>query len=207
MKQGHFYFVKDEFYNRFNDPGLVYNKGNQHNRPCFFAFKDNKSDILFWLIPISSKVDKYKKIVNNKIQHQKSRNNKHPKCNTIVFGRVRGRSAAFLIQNMFPVTEEYIKEQYIDKTTNAPIRVTNNLEKDIIRNARQVISLYRKGHQRLLFADIGAIEKALTNDHIRKESALPKKTWCEKTLQSAQKLADAHNLNNDMPEIDDDGSR
>ena len=37
--------------------------------------------------------------------------------------------------------------------------------------------------------------------------SIPTKSWCEKTLQSAQKLADAHNLNNDMPEIDDNGSR
>lgn len=41
------------------------NKEDNCNRPCFFAIWDNKTE-LYWVIPISSKVEKYKNIFNKK---------------------------------------------------------------------------------------------------------------------------------------------
>lgn len=64
MKERHFYFVADSFYKDFPDPNLMRNKeainGIRHDRPCFFAITDKRNSELFWFIPISSRVDKYK---------------------------------------------------------------------------------------------------------------------------------------------------
>ncbi|MGM9947532.1 type III toxin-antitoxin system CptIN family toxin [Floccifex sp.] len=80
----------------FPDEKLMKNKemvnGVVHDRPCFFAFEDNRTG-LFWLIPFSSQVQKYKKIYAHKIS-------KYGFCNTIMFGKVLGHEKAFLLQNM-----------------------------------------------------------------------------------------------------------
>ena len=39
----------------------------------------------------------------------------HGFCDTIRFGRVESRHNAFLIQNMFPITREYIQDIYLDR--------------------------------------------------------------------------------------------
>lgn len=60
IKTGYLYHIKDEFFDNINDNGIMINHENGHSRPTYFTIKDK--DIL-WFIPISSKVDKYKKIL------------------------------------------------------------------------------------------------------------------------------------------------
>ena len=67
---------------------------------------------IIWFIPVSTKIEKYQKIYNNKIQKQINLG-KRPSVDTIVFGNVANTYSAFLIQNMFPVTNEYVESQYI----------------------------------------------------------------------------------------------
>jgi ABC-type polysaccharide transport system permease subunit len=71
------------------------------------AFKDYKIADIYWIVPISSKYEKFKRIEQDKI-------NKYGHCNTIRFGTVLGRNTAFLIQNMCPATRKYLTA-YIDK--------------------------------------------------------------------------------------------
>lgn len=105
MNKGHFYYINDQYFIDFSDNYLMKNKevinGQVHDRPCFFAFKDSQTG-LFWMIPISSRIEKFQKIYSNKIK-------KYGKCDTIVFGEVLGYKKAFLIQNMCPITNHYIK--------------------------------------------------------------------------------------------------
>lgn len=52
---------------------LKYYKGvieNANKRPCYFCFKSKKYDNIIWFIPVSTKIKKYQKIYNNKIQKQ-----------------------------------------------------------------------------------------------------------------------------------------
>ncbi len=71
MNSGHFYFLTDKYFDDFPDPMLMLNKesidGHTHDRPCFYAFKDSSSNI-YWMIPFSSQVNKYRQYYNNKIQ-------------------------------------------------------------------------------------------------------------------------------------------
>ena len=88
MDTGHFYFIKDEFFLDFPDPYLMQNKGPSHDRPCFYAWKDTATG-LYWMIPFSSKVQKFREIYQKKIR-------RYGRCDTLLFGDVLGREKVFL---------------------------------------------------------------------------------------------------------------
>lgn len=132
MAQAQLYFLSDQYYLDFPDDKLMKNKdmidGVPHSRPCFFAFPDSKVPEIYWIVPISSKYEKFKQIEEKKIQ-------KYGKCNTISFGTVLGRRTAFLIQNMCPATEKYLTA-YIDKN-NQPIRIDDRIAADVVKKCSQ----------------------------------------------------------------------
>lgn len=162
---GTFYFVRDDFFTDFPDPMLMQNKetihGQPHRRPCFFAFEDPKTGLI-WLIPISSQITKYRVYQQKKIA-------RYGRCETILFGEVLGHQKAFLIQNMFPVTEQYIANQYMDSLTNAPVKVDGAFEKQLTKTALQVLAKVRI-HMKLVFPDILAIEQMLLEKNANRDS-------------------------------------
>lgn len=155
MDVGHFYYIKDQYFIDFPDKHLMTNKENvsgiSHDRPCFYAFQDKKTG-LYWMIPISSQVKKYERIYNNKIK-------KYGNCDTIDFGYVLGHKKAFLIQNMCPVDDTYIKNEYLDLASN-PVRISKLTEKRIIKKAKKALALHRNG-KHAIFPDIINIETRL----------------------------------------------
>ncbi len=161
MEQGNLYFIKDSFYERFKNCGLLENKeiinGKPHGRPCCYLFKFDKNDsYIYWMIPISSKVNKYKLQYDHSIQ-------KYGMCDNISFGYVLGEKRAFLPQNLFPVTKEYIDNIYIDKNTNEPIMLSRNLLSELNRKARKKIRYNQQG-KILGMTDIMKIYNELLND-------------------------------------------
>ena len=160
MNIGHFYFIKDQYFIDFPDPFLIKNKetinGVPHGRPCYYSFEDPSTG-LFWLIPLSSQVTKFKAIYAKKVAKYKS-------CDTIAFGEVLGHEKAFLIQNMCPITAEYIDSEYSDKNA-VPVRVDGVLEQELITKAKKVLALHRRGIS-LIFPDALKIEKQLTKSYI-----------------------------------------
>jgi len=159
MEQGQFCFVTDEYFST-HDKGhkLMRNKetidGEEHGRPCFYAFSDRKNPLILWCVPISSQIDKYVRIYNHKLARQIDKGIRTPKCNTIRFGEVMGSNKAFLIQNMFPITEKYISDIYINQHTQEAVRIPGNKEHEIISNADEVLRLVRSGIVNLVFSDI-----------------------------------------------------
>jgi len=156
MINGHFYYITDQYFIDFPDPYLMQNKetinGQCHDRPCFYAFEDNTTGI-YWMIPFSSQTGKFRPIYNKKIQ-------KYHRCDTILFGKVLGHEKAFLIQNMCPITDEYMKNEYLDSVANVPVRVDGAFEQELLTKARKVLALQRKG-SKLIFPDVIAIENKL----------------------------------------------
>lgn len=156
MDIGHFYFLDDKYFEDFPDDRLMKNKeainGMVHDRPCFYAFQDEKTK-LYWMIPFSSQTEKYTRIYNGKVA-------KYGKCDTIVFGKVLGHKKAFLIQNMCPVTEQYIKNEYIDDESTMPVKVDGIFEKVLRKKANKVLALQRRGIN-LIFPDVLKIEEDL----------------------------------------------
>jgi len=139
MEIGRLYFVKSEFYKKFPNCGLMENKeiidGKLHKRPCCYLFEYLN---IYWMVPISSKVEKYK------IQYQRAIK-KYGICDNISFGYVLGEEKAFLVQNLFPVTRDYIDSVYIDKNTGKPIAIPNNLIAELNKKARKKIRYNQQG--------------------------------------------------------------
>ena len=155
MLRAQLYFLSNEYYQDFPDDKLMQNKdtidGVPHSRPCFFAFPDARVPEIYWIVPISSKYEKYKRIEQDKIK-------KYGRCNTIRFGTVLGRNTAFLIQNMCPATEKYLTP-YIDKNKQ-PIQIDGRVAADIEKNARSVLALAKRG-AKVIFPDVFTIFKGL----------------------------------------------
>ena len=130
-----FYIIRDSFFKDFPDPYLKGNK--EENRPHYYCFKDTKTDLL-WVIPLSSKVDKYKRIIENKAKHNKP-------CDILHIAKLdNGKTSVFLIQDMFPITENYIERAF---TVNGNVlRLTSETELLKIRKkAKKISELIKRG--------------------------------------------------------------
>ena len=158
---GYFYFIKDDFFEKVTDPELMKNKENGNKRPCYFCFKSKEYNNIIWFIPVSTKTEKYEKIYNKKIQKQ-IKLGKNPSIDTIVFGNIANTYSAFLIQNMFPTTEKYIDSQYIKN--KVPIRLSNELQNEVISKATKVLVLYNSGMKRIVFPNIDNILKQILEE-------------------------------------------
>ena len=144
IQKGYFYFIKDCYYDKVQDKELMKNKENGNKRPYFYCFRDMMIDYLYWFIPISSKVSKYKEIYNKKVQKQLE-NKKKTNVDTLVFGKVNNKERVFLIQNMFPITENYISDTY--SRNNVPVRISYELQQEIETKANKVFALVRRGNK------------------------------------------------------------
>ena len=151
VENGKFYFIKDEFFDIFKGYKLMENKENGNKRPCYFCFNDLENEEIIWFVPISSKVEKYKSIYENKKKVRK-------KVYNFVFGKVLGKEKAFLIQNIFPTTEEYIESKYQNKMQD--VEITESLKQEIIETSMNVIKLAKK-EINIPFYDIIEMKKIL----------------------------------------------
>ena len=160
---GCFYFIKDSFFDIIDDLELMQNKENRNKRPCYYCFKSKKYDDIIWFIPVSTKIEKYQKIYNYKIQKQ-IKLGKKPSIDTIVFGNVANTYSVFLIQNMFPATKKYVESQYIKN--KVAIRLSNKLQKEVIYKANKVLNLYNHGMKNIIFPNVDKIlEQLLSNNN------------------------------------------
>ncbi len=189
MKENNFYFIKDMFFEDFPDPNLMQNKeiidGKRHDRPCFFAISDKKYKNLFWFIPISSRIAKYKAIHKRKVQ-------RYGKCNTIYFAQVLGQERAFLIQNIFPITKEYIADIYIDRNTLNAVTISPLDVKKIVSNAHEVLKLHARGIN-IIFPDIDKIRNKLIEYNVSKNTVREHTPWNDYLV----KLRHEHGRNKD----------
>ena len=199
MKLGYFYFIDEQYFLDFQNEQLMKNKekdyNSSHNRPCYYAIKEEKSNI-YWMIPISSKIDKYKRLYQLKIKRYK-------KCDTIVFGNVLGSEKAFLIQNMFPITDRYVSKVYYDLSSNEFVKVDNILKQELYEKAGRVLSLERKG-VKLLFVNALEIESKLIETQLNnKESKETKAKSVMKALKKVQKEFEGAAKEADLKSEDD----
>lgn len=125
------------------------NHENGHAKPTYFTIKDK--DILQF-IPLSSKVEKYKKIVDNKMK-------RYGRCDTILIREVLGKEAAILLQNAFPTLEKYIDHPHLLQN-GKPAKVVETLKEEILQNFEYLLKLKSKGVN-LFFTDIDKIKEKL----------------------------------------------
>ena len=121
------------------------NHESGHSRPSYLAIKDDK---LLWFIPLSSKIDKYNVIIQNKIK-------KYGSCKSILIKKIAGRKQVILIQNAFPTLEKYIQSKHtIDGRV---IKISTALEREIVGDFKYLLSLKQSGNN-LFFTDIDKIK-------------------------------------------------
>ena len=101
ISEGYFYHIKDAYFSVVNESSLMSNYENGGYRPHYLAVKDSENPDILWMIPISSKYEKFKNL------HDKMMT-KYNRCTKIVLGKCGGRDAAYLIQNAFPITADYL---------------------------------------------------------------------------------------------------
>lgn len=88
IKTGYLYHIKDEYFDVVNDDSLMQNHEKGKKRPTYFTIKDK--DILLRFIPIISKIDKYQKIIDKKVEW-------YGVCNTIIIRKIADNDAAILL--------------------------------------------------------------------------------------------------------------
>lgn len=76
----------------------------------------------------------------------------------LILGEFDGQNAAFLIQNMFPVTENYI--DHIHTKNGNPVPVKRELQRVIRKNVKSFLALNKKGIK-VTFTDITRLEQLL----------------------------------------------
>ena len=121
-------------------------------RPTYFTIKD---DDILWFIPLSSKVEKYKKIIDKKIK-------KYGKCDTILVREILGNDSVILLQNAFPTLEKYIDHVHILENGKAA-KVIDTFKDEIFDKFIYLLKLKSKGIN-LFFTDIDKIKKQMLDE-------------------------------------------
>ena len=152
VQTGYLYHIKDEFFDIVNDEKLMTNHERGKKRPTYFTIKDK--DIL-WFIPLSSKVEKYKKIIDKKIK-------KYGRCDTILIREVLGEDAVILLQNAFPTLEKYIDHVHL-LNNGEPAKVVTALKNEILDNFKNLMKLKSHGLN-LFFPDIDKIKEQMLEE-------------------------------------------
>ena len=151
IKTGYLYHIKDEYFDVVNDDGLMQNHEKGKKRPTYFTIKDK--DIL-WFIPISSKIDKYQKIIDKKVE-------RYGVCNTIIIRKIADSDAAILLQNAFPTLEKYI--DHVHTVDGVPLSVPTDLQNEIKRLFKNMIGLKKRGTN-LFFTDIDTLKQKMLDE-------------------------------------------
>ena len=151
IKTGYLYHIKDEYFDIVNDESLMRNHEKGKKRPTYFAIKDNN---ILWFIPVSSKVDKYQKIIDRKIK-------KYGFCNTIIIRKSAEEDAVILFQNAFPTLEKYI--DHIHTINGIPLRISTDLQNEIKYLFKNMLGLKKRGTN-LFFTDIDQLKNKMLEE-------------------------------------------
>lgn len=90
------------------------------------------------MITLSSRIDKYKQIIEKKEKAGEP-------CDILHIVKLDdSRESAFLIQDMFPITEEYIEREYTI-AGNHLMLTSEHTAKEIEQKARKVIGMLKRG--------------------------------------------------------------
>ena len=126
------------------DVGCLYQFKKQED--LYFSVKDDSN---YWLIPVCKDIQKYNKIIDDKIK-------KYGFCNTILIRNIMNNKYAIVLENAFVISYEYENEIY--KVKN--IEMVVSLKNEILRNFKYMLKL--KENDINLFSH----SKVLDNQHM-----------------------------------------
>ncbi|MBS9776148.1 MAG: hypothetical protein KGV57_03550 [Fusobacterium sp.] len=126
IKKNGFYLVKKEFFEKINDSSLPFQK---NGRPLFYCIQDKKNKDILWLIPMTSKLEKVKKIIE--------KSGGEDKCKSYVINSTV-KNSAFNIQDIFPIKVNYIDREF-EKNGRHYILKNTKIIKQVEKKARKII--------------------------------------------------------------------
>ena len=159
FKEGYVYHIKDSYFEKAKDDKLMKNKENGNFRPTFYCFKDKRTSLL-WVVPLSSKVDKYKSIMDKQIE-------RYGNSMGIYIGTFDGKPSVFLIQNMFPVTEEYL--DHVHTRNGNPVPVKQSISKEVKSRMQRTLQLSSRG-KKVVFPNIEKLKNLMLEEIKQKAS-------------------------------------
>ena len=149
VQTGYLYHIKEEFFIKFK--GNIMETRKDYSRPSYLAVRDKE---ILWFIPLSTRIQKYRKIIDLKKK-------KYGSCKGILIKKIAGKEQVILIQNSFPTIEKYISSKHtID---GRAIKVPYSIEKEITRDLEYFLSLKARGLN-LFFTDIDNIKKEMLKE-------------------------------------------
>jgi len=128
IKKNGFYLIKDEFFRKINDPSLPLQK---NGRPMYYCIEDKNNKSIFWVIPMTTKIDKVNRII--------SQEGGEDKCKIYVINS-SDKNSAFNIQDIFPIKENYIEREYTKNGIHYLVKNKGLIEK-VEKRAKDIISL------------------------------------------------------------------
>lgn len=135
IKTSGLYIISDKFFKDYPNDRYMDNKGE--SRPHYYAIQDK--DGLFWMIPLSNQVEKYRSKINDT-----EKNHGTGSCFMYCIAPIHGQIRAILICDMFPVSKEYILRPYT--IGGQPYVIQNkNIQKMIRTKAMRYLSLVKRG--------------------------------------------------------------
>lgn len=133
--------MSDSFFEQYANSRYMDNKAEK--RPHYFAIPD-KTGVL-WMIPLSSRVEKYKALIQvAESKHGRGR------CVKYMVLPIYGKDRAFLICDMFPVLPEHVLRPY-----------TLNGSPYVMRNKKICNEIRRKALAYLNMVESGALHSDL----------------------------------------------
>ena len=159
MITGNFYYINNDYFEKFKNCGLMKNKSEdadgKHGRPCYYCFEQYG---YYWMVPISSQIEKYQTLFNEKNKRYNGN------FDGIRFGYVNGQKRAFLIQNMCPIIERYIDSEYKIENNTVAVTVNKQFSKEINAVVRKVLRLYYDKNVKIVLTDLSTILSGLENE-------------------------------------------
>jgi len=153
MIPGYVYHIKDSYFDVANDDTLMRNYEGGAYRPTYFCIRDNSTNLL-WVIPMSSKIDKYQLIIDKEMD-------RYGRCIKVLIARYGSGQSAFLLQNMFPILPKYI--DHIHTIAKSPLPVNIVVQREIEKRFKEIKRLYSRGIK-MIFTDVVRLEKLMLDE-------------------------------------------
>lgn len=131
MKQGCFYIIKDEFFEKFTNMGCKFKYNKNATRPTYCCFEDTKHAGLFWAIPTGSLKNKDLNRINEYIEFDE-----RDIRSCFYHIGYTNRKALFYISSAFPIIDKYVQREY---TTNGiplelkRVKIQNEVRKKLLK--------------------------------------------------------------------------
>ena len=137
IKKNGIYLLKEEFFNKY-DVGILMNNKNSR-RPHFYVITDKYDENIYWVVPMTSKIEKVKKNIE--------KFKKIGKTSPYYVLNKTSDNSAFNVGNTFPIINKYFESEYIDKTSKKHVVIKNKETlKELNYKTKYIINQFMKSN-------------------------------------------------------------